>query len=139
MKPLLYSALVLGTLAACKKETAEPSATLEGPTWTLQSQVVVATPKRGGASTSSPRSFRAGSFQFTYRPDGTFFFLEFSTQPDTGTFTLMGPTLTLTSDVVGGRAPRVRTVTELTPHKLVTVELGEDSDNRYTDTAISTR
>lgn len=139
MKSFLYSALLVGTLTACKKEAAGPSATLEGPTWTLQSEVVVIAPKNGGASRDNPRSFSAGSFQFTYHPDGTFYFLEFGTQPDTGTFTLVGPTLTLTTNIVGGRAPRVRTVTELTAHKLVTVTLGEDSDNRYTDTAISTR
>lgn len=139
MKSFLYSALLLASLTACKKRAEEPSATLEGPTWTLQSQVVVTTPKSGGASTSSTRLIPAGfNIFYTYRSDGTFLILEFN-QPDTGTFTLVGPTLTLTSDVVGGRAPRVRTVAELSAHKLVTVESSEDSNNRYTDTVIATR
>lgn len=139
MKQLLACLWLLASLTACKKGAEEPSATLAGPTWTLQSQVVVTTPKSGGASTRSPRLIPVGfNIFYTYRPDGTFLILEFN-QPDTGTFTLVGPTLTLTSDVVGGRAPRVRTVAELSAHKLVTVESSEDSNNRYTDTVIATR
>lgn len=137
MKRMLLACVLLGGLIGCGKEAGEPVATLIGPVWSLQSQVVVATPKNGGPSTSSTRQIPAGSFTHTYRVDGTFLITGIGYA--SGTYSYVGKTLTLSSTIVNGPLPRILTVLELAPHKLVTVETGEDSDNRYTDTVTFTR
>ncbi len=137
MKNLLLACVLLGGLTGCNKGGGEPAAALVGPTWSLQSQVVVATPKNGGASTSSTRPIPAGSSTHTYKADGTFLITGIGYA--SGTYSYTGKTLTLSSTIVNGPPPRVLTVTELAAHKLVTVENGEDSDNRYADTVTLTR
>ena len=135
MKNLLLGGLLLGGVIGCDK--GEPAAALVGPTWSLQTQVVVATPKNGGASTSSTRPIPAGSATYTYRADGTFLITGINYA--IGAYSYTGTTLTLSSTIANGPPPRTLTVTELSPHKLVTVELGEDADNRYADTVTLTR
>ncbi len=138
MKKLLLLCLAFGGLTSCNKDAADSAATLAGPTWSLQSQVVVTTPKNGGAATSSTRPIPIGSFTYAFNADGTFLIIGFG-QPSSGTYSYAGTTLSLVSSLVNGPVPRMLTVTELTAHKLVTVEKGEDADNLYTDTVTATR
>ena len=139
MKTWLCTCLLLSGLTGCKKDAVEPPATLMGQTWSLQSEVVVTTPINGGTPTSSVRPISAGSFTYSYKSDGTFIITGFGQLFSSGTYLYSGTTLTLSSSVLNGPPPRVLTVTELSAHKLVTVENGADASNRYTDTVISTR
>ena len=120
----------------CQKEVGPAS--LVGSTWSFQSAVVVTTPLNGGSSTSSPRPLAAGSYVYTYRADGTYL-IKAPGGDFPGTYTYSGTTLILTSTILHGPPPRTLSVTELSAHRLVTVEDTETGGNRYSDTVISTR
>lgn len=127
---LLFPALLLSVgLASCSTDDPEPSPALTGGTWTLQSEVVLATDAKSGATTTIPVS-ADGPLTMQYQDD-THYTLDMKATAGgggkhfQGTYSLQGKVLTynaIYSWHTGVVVPRTVEVADLSAHKKVLVE-----------------
>lgn len=140
MKKLLPLALGLLALASCsKKEDATPTPQLQGGTWTFQSEVITATPKSGGATTTSTSPIPVGNITIAFT-NATNFTTTTLGQTGTGTYTYSANIVTfIPSNGTAVAASGKYNVSELSASKLAFVDNSEDATNRYVTTDTFTR
>lgn len=150
MKFLFLTVLAAVLLAGCAKNTPDPTPTLTGDSWRLQSDQLTATPLKGGAALTRMLPLPAGAVKVTYN-GGKLFSLDVAyTSSQSGyhfegdyDFYQTGGTLTYqrfydwhTRDFLPGRTVQV---SELTAHRLVTGERRISADTIYVDVLTYTR
>ena len=119
-------------LGGCSTDAPKPAPSLVGGTWTMASRTEVLTPSVGHQGYTYPWPDAAGSTTLVFSASGKVAYTYRGAPTVLGTYTYLDHTLTMT---VVGSGPAgtgtVRTIAELTDHRLVTQWQYDNANGRY--------